>query len=95
MWEFWWEFASHMPCRFVDALARVEGWLAVGAFLVLLVNRQLGKKVLSWEWQGLNPRWATLPVAVLFIYSNMYSIYEDSDIPSDPTTRKTQIVLPR
>jgi hypothetical protein len=66
------------------ALFHVEGILAVLFFAVLLFNRELGARLLLWE--GIDPRWAWIPVGFLFghlylkaVYDNYLSLKKEKD----------------
>jgi hypothetical protein len=64
MSEYYWELLKQAPNLLKDSILTVEGSLMGFAFIVLLFNRRLGKKLL--EWDGISRWWALIPIVGLF-----------------------------
>ena len=65
-WAFYASVVSHSLKIFLDTIWRIEGLIAVLAFVVLFFNKEAGKWLMSW-WEGISPYWAALALAVWFV----------------------------
>lgn len=64
-----------MPGMLWAAARKVEGVLAVAAFLVLFFNESLGKMLM--EWEGVNRLWGLIPILLVFAHRFLAATYEE------------------
>jgi hypothetical protein len=75
MWAFYWRLTRRVPAILWTAANISKSVIAFAAFLLLLLNRYIGGKLLTW-WHGISPWWAFLPVGLIFLYGLMKANYE-------------------
>jgi hypothetical protein len=61
--------------EFWTATDKVLSVVAVLSFLLLLLNRSLGEKVVT-AWDGLSPWWSLIPIGMLVIYRLLRANYQ-------------------
>jgi hypothetical protein len=75
VWQrFWKPVLLRVPHLLWQSLARVDGGIAVVLFAVLLFNKSLAIRLMNWD--GVDPRLAAIPVALLFLASLVRAISE-------------------
>ncbi len=75
MWRFHWILVRQIPVVLWTAANRWKSIAAFILFLLTLVNRRFGGKLVN-SWHAISPWWAFLPVGLLFVYGLMRSNYE-------------------
>ncbi len=74
MWRFYRSVLGQMIASFGRAVHLVESGIAAAVFLVLLLSEPLGKRLLGWE--GVNPRWAWLPIILVALHLFLTAVYD-------------------
>ena len=74
MWRFYSSVLRQMVASFGKAVHLVESSIAAAVFLVLLLSEPLGKRLLGWE--GVNPRWAWLPIILVALHLFLKAVYD-------------------
>ena len=77
MISFYMDLLKQLPSIIWKGFSDVKGLVATAAFILLMFNRPLARRVANWE--GISMKWAIVPIGTLILFSILKWNYEKYD----------------